>query len=121
MDLRLKQDKRLMILVEDIMKNYNATRDTILHLFISRLGVTDTDCLVNLQMDRNAFGRLCKLFAILILAIGAYSFRYVHEVIEAVIKMHSLFVVKPEPIKDNFLTGDGSIFRVDLVHLMTPL
>ncbi|XP_042022864.1 uncharacterized protein LOC121770135 [Salvia splendens] len=30
---------------------------------INRLvGVTDTDCLVNLRMDRNAFGRLCALF-----------------------------------------------------------
>ena len=26
------------------------------------IGVTDMDCLVNLRMDRNAFGRLCALF-----------------------------------------------------------
>ena len=26
------------------------------------VGVTETDCLVNLRMDRNAFGQLCRLF-----------------------------------------------------------
>ncbi|XP_041992244.1 protein ALP1-like isoform X1 [Salvia splendens] len=85
-------------------------------------------------MDRNAFGRLCRLFRELrvlrdrrfvcieeqvaiflgvlahhkknrivrfdFLRSGDTVSRYVHEVMETVLKMHSMFVVKPEPIKE---------------------
>ncbi|XP_047949314.1 uncharacterized protein LOC125195170 [Salvia hispanica] len=99
------------------------------------VGVTDTDCVINLRMDRNAFGRLCSLFRQLgtlrdrrfvyieeqvaiflsILAhhkkncITRFNFlrssetisTYVHAVLRAIIKMHTLFLVKPEPTKDD--------------------
>ncbi|XP_042013445.1 uncharacterized protein LOC121761829 isoform X2 [Salvia splendens] len=102
--------------------------------YMNRLvGVNDTDCLVNLRMDRNAFGRLCSLFrqlgnlrdrrfvyieeqvAIFISILAHHTknrrtgFHFlrsgetistsVHTVLKAIIKMHTLFLVKPEPIK----------------------
>ncbi|XP_042034299.1 uncharacterized protein LOC121780735 [Salvia splendens] len=99
------------------------------------VGVTDTDCLVNLRMDRNAFGRLCSIcrqlgtlrdrrsvyieeqLAIFLsilahhkknritrfdfLRSGQTISYYVNEVLKAIIKMHTLFIVNPEPVRDD--------------------
>ncbi|XP_042029930.1 uncharacterized protein LOC121776835 [Salvia splendens] len=108
--------------------------DQVKHL--SRLvGVTDVDCINNLRMDRNTFGRLCLLLRqISDLSDGKYvkieeqvamflgvlahhnknrivSFtflrsghtvsRYLHAVLNAIIKLHVILFVKPEPVPDD--------------------
>lgn len=101
------------------------------------VSVTDTDCLVNLMMDRNAFGRLCTLCRRLVtlrdrrsiyieqrvviflsvlahhkknrvtrfdfLHLGQIVFYYVHEVLRAIINMHTLVIVNPEPVSDDYV------------------
>lgn len=52
--------KRKRTLTTTTYSMINKMPDQIKHL--NRLvGVNDTDCIVNLRMDRNTFGRLCRL------------------------------------------------------------
>lgn len=116
------------------------------------VGVTDTDCIVNLRMDRNAFGRLCSLcrqlgtlrdrrsvyieeqLAIFLsilahhkknritrfdfLRSGQTISYYVNEVLQAIIKMHTLFIVNPEPVRDDCVDWRWKHFKV-LFHQLT--
>ncbi|XP_042032237.1 protein ANTAGONIST OF LIKE HETEROCHROMATIN PROTEIN 1-like [Salvia splendens] len=97
-------------------------------------GVTDGDCISNLRMDRNAFGRLCRILrdrcgmvdqryvhveeqTAMFLAtlahhkktrIVGFDFNrsgytvshYMHEVMRAVIHLHSILLVEPTPVDD---------------------
>lgn len=153
---RLRQSKRRKLQTVLPYSILNRIPRQIDHL--NRLvGVTDTVCLVNFRMDRNAFGRLCRLFRELrvlrerrflrieeqvaiflgVLAhhkknrIVRFDFmrsgdtvsRYVLEVMEAVLKLHCMFVVKPEPIKegcvDSFFDWRWKHFkaRIPICHL----
>ncbi|XP_042026162.1 uncharacterized protein LOC121773378 [Salvia splendens] len=146
--------------VESILRNRNRKRfrsefvrpyamvpkipDQVKHL--SRLvGVTDVDCINNLRMDRNTFGRLCLLLRqISDLSHGKYvkieeqvamflgvlahhnknrivSFtflrsghtvsRYLHAVLNAIIKLHAILFVKPEPVPDDCTDSRWKWFR----------
>lgn len=114
------------------------------------VGLTDTDCLVNLRMDRNAFGKLCVMFrelgylrdkrfvcikeqVAIFLGVLAHHKKnrlcgfdfmrsghtvsgFVHKVLRAVIKMHSRFMAKPEPITDNCVDYRWKWFKVRFNH-----
>lgn len=115
--------------------------------YLNRLvHVSDIDCLVNLRMDRNSFGRLCQLFkqlgtlkirrflgieeqVAMFLAILAHHQKnkvvrfhfcrsghtvstYVHAVMRAVLNMHSLFLVKPDPVKEDCVDSRWKWFKV---------
>lgn len=96
------------------------------------IGTTNADCMSNLRMDRNSFGRLCLLLreiggvkdgkyvsveeqVALFLGVLAHHkknrivgfdywrsgetiSRYIHIVLKAILKLHGLFLVKPEPV-----------------------
>lgn len=108
--------------------------------------LSDAECIVNLRMDRNAFGRLCSLLkqlgglndgryvtieeqVALFLGIlahhkknGVVSFdfwrsgqtisHYVHLVLKAIIKLHSLFLVKPTPVQEDCIDPRWKWFKV---------
>lgn len=110
--------------------------------------ISDTDCISNLRMDRNAFGRLCSLLrqlggledgryvsleeqvAIFVGVIAhhkknnivAFDFRrsgqtistYVHKVLKAILKIHSVFLVKPIPVEDGCMDTRWKWFKVKL-------
>ncbi|KAG8371456.1 hypothetical protein BUALT_Bualt13G0089400 [Buddleja alternifolia] len=74
---------------------------------------SDSNCVENLRMDRNAFGRLCYLVEYV---GGLVDSRYVtvpkkrsgytisvhfHAVLNAVLKLHRILLIKPQPIDDN--------------------
>ncbi|XP_042055891.1 uncharacterized protein LOC121800386 [Salvia splendens] len=109
------------------------------------VGVTDVDCVDNLRMDRNTFGRLCQLLrhigglkdgkyvlveeqVAIFLGIVAHHKKnriakfdfwrsgqtishYVHRVLNAILKMHTLFLVKPDPITDDCLDPRWKWFK----------
>ncbi|XP_073132709.1 uncharacterized protein [Henckelia pumila] len=58
----------------------------------------DVQCVINLRMNRNAFGRLCYL---LTNVGGIVDSRYVRVEEKGVLKLHPLLLVKPSPIDDN--------------------
>ncbi|XP_047956829.1 uncharacterized protein LOC125202471 isoform X2 [Salvia hispanica] len=60
-------------------------------------GLTDRDCISNLRMDRNAFGRLCRILRD---RSGHTVSHYVHKVMRAVIHLHSILFVQPTPVDD---------------------
>ncbi|XP_057775148.1 uncharacterized protein LOC130994130 [Salvia miltiorrhiza] len=62
------------------------------------VGVSDVDCLSNLRMDRNTFGRLCTLLREL---GGLTDGRFVHLVLKAVIKLHEVLFIKSVPVPDD--------------------
>lgn len=115
--------------------------------YMTRLtGVTDYDCLANLRMDRNTFGRLCRLFRQLgtlrdkrymsieeqvamflgilahheknrvvkfkFLRSGHTVSKYIHKVLNAVLNMHSLFLVNPDPIPEDCIDPRWKWFKV---------
>lgn len=119
--------------------------DQIKHL--NRLvGVTNVDCITNLRMDRNSFGRLVFLLRQLggledgkyvtaeeqvatflgILAhhkknrIVGFDFRrcgetisrYLHLVIKAVLMLHGILLVKPEPVPNDCVDPRWRWFKV---------
>ncbi|XP_042040280.1 uncharacterized protein LOC121785850 [Salvia splendens] len=65
--------------------------------------LTDTDCVNNLRMDRNCFGRLCLLLRER-MGLKDRKFtvsRYIHEVLRGVIGLHEVFMAKPTPMDDD--------------------
>ncbi|KAL8549814.1 hypothetical protein ACS0TY_008593 [Phlomoides rotata] len=110
--------------------------DQVLHM--SRLFLdSDVDCLSNLRMDRNSFGRLCFLMRELgglvdrryisveeqdsmFLSILAHhkknivwsdSVSFVHIVLRAVLSLHTLFLVKPTPVTDDSMDSRWKWFK----------
>ncbi|KAH6786697.1 hypothetical protein C2S52_006249 [Perilla frutescens var. hirtella] len=108
--------------------------DQVKHM--SRIvGLTDVDCVVNLCMDRNAFGRLCQLLrdlgglvdgryvsvqekVAMFLSVLAHHKKnrvvrfdfwrsgqtcshYIHLVLRAILRLHVILLVKPEPVPDD--------------------
>ncbi|XP_057797082.1 uncharacterized protein LOC131013093 [Salvia miltiorrhiza] len=108
--------------------------DQIKHLN-RMVGLTDIDCMANLRMDRNTFGRLCLLLRqlggltdgrfvsveeqvamfISILAhhqknrIIGFNFsrssqtisHYLHVVLKGILKLHGIFLAKPQPVPED--------------------
>ncbi|XP_057764994.1 uncharacterized protein LOC130985849 [Salvia miltiorrhiza] len=103
---------------------------------LSRLtNISDIDCVVNMRMDRNAFGRLCQLLRQLggltngryvtveeqvavFLSVLAHHKKnrvvrfdfwrsgqtishYVHVVLNAILKLHVILLVKPQPVLED--------------------
>ena len=120
------------------------------------VGVTDIDCMLNLQMDRNTFGRLCQLLkqrggltdvkcvsveeqVAKFIGLLAYHKNskfvdftieksdqtvpdYVHEVLKAVLKLHDILVVQPEPVPEDCLDPrwkwfKGCLGALDAAHI----
>ncbi|XP_057797535.1 protein ANTAGONIST OF LIKE HETEROCHROMATIN PROTEIN 1-like [Salvia miltiorrhiza] len=116
------------------IESYNILQripDQVKHLNMMTM-VSDIDCVLNLRMDRNAFGRLCNLMRQLgslkdgkfvtveeqlamflsVLAhhkknrVVRFDFwrsgqtisRYIHTVLKAILKLHVLLLVKPDPV-----------------------
>lgn len=111
--------------------------------------VTDVDCVDNLRMDRNTFGRLCLLIrqveglkdgrfvfveeqVAMFLGILAHHkknrivkfefwrsgqtiSRYFHRVLNAILKLNTLFLVKPDPVTADCLDHRWKWFKV-LLH-----
>ncbi|XP_057788636.1 uncharacterized protein LOC131005644 [Salvia miltiorrhiza] len=99
------------------------------------VAVSDIDCIVNLRMDRNAFGRLCILLrqlgglqdkryvtveeqVAMFLSVLAHHKKnrvvrfnfwrsgqtishYIHVVLRAILRLHVILLVKPEPVPDD--------------------
>ncbi|XP_057776921.1 uncharacterized protein LOC130995585 isoform X2 [Salvia miltiorrhiza] len=99
------------------------------------VGVTDIDCIENLRMDRNTFGRLCLLLrqlggltdgkyvsveeqvAMFVTTLahhqknrivssnfwrsGQTVSHYLHVVLRGILKLHGIFLAKPEPVAED--------------------
>ncbi|KAL8532399.1 hypothetical protein ACS0TY_008844 [Phlomoides rotata] len=92
--------------------------DQVLHM--SRMFLdSDVDCISNLRMDRNSFGRLCFLMRELGGLVdrrmsGQTVSHYVHIVLRAVLSLHTLFLVKPTPVTDDSTDSRWKWFKVEL-------
>lgn len=110
------------------------------------VGLTNVDCVANLRMDRNTFGKLCSLLRELgglrdgkyvsveeqvasflgVLAhhkknrITGFDFMrsgqtissYLHVVLTAILKLHYILLVKPEPVTDDETDSRWKWFKV---------
>ncbi|KAL1563505.1 hypothetical protein AAHA92_05965 [Salvia divinorum] len=61
-------------------------------------GLMDKDCISNLRMDCNTFGWLCRILRD---RFGHTVSHYVHDVMRAVIHLHSILFVEPTPVDGN--------------------
>ncbi|KAL8548534.1 hypothetical protein ACS0TY_007730 [Phlomoides rotata] len=79
---------------------------------------SDVDCISNLRMDRNSFGRLCflmrELGGLVNRRSGQTVSHYVHIVLRAVLSLHTLFLVKPTPVTDDSTDSRWKWFKVEL-------
>ncbi|KAL8498086.1 hypothetical protein ACS0TY_021424 [Phlomoides rotata] len=112
------------------------------------------DCLDNLRVDRNAFGRLCTILrnhgglvdgkhvsieeqVSMFLGILAhhkknrvvrYTYNrsdqnvshYVHLVLTAILQLHSILLVRPEPVPDDSTNHHWKWFKCHSCQLLTP-
>lgn len=110
------------------------------------VGTTNADCMSNLRVDRNTFGRLCRLLRELgglrdwkyvtveeqvamflgVLAhhkknrVVGFDFwrsgetisRYIHTVLKAILKLHGLLLVKPDPVPEDCNDSRWKWFKV---------
>lgn len=110
------------------------------------IGVSNVDCMSNLRVDRNTFGRLCLLLhdvggvkdnkyvtveeqVALFLGVLAHHkknrvvgfdfwrsgetiSKYIHIVLKAVLKLHALLLVKPEPVVEDCSDPRWKYFKV---------
>ncbi|XP_057783184.1 uncharacterized protein LOC131001030 isoform X2 [Salvia miltiorrhiza] len=118
--------------------------DQVMHM--NRLvGVSDIDCLANLRMDRNTFGRLCIVLrdlggltdgryikveeqvAIFLSVLahhkknrvvrfdfwrsGQTVSKFVHIVLKAILKLHTVLLVKPMPVPDDCMDNRWRWFK----------
>ncbi|XP_057810926.1 uncharacterized protein LOC131025265 [Salvia miltiorrhiza] len=109
------------------------------------VGVSDFDCLANLRMDRNTFGRLCILLrdmggltngryieveeqVAMFLSVLAHHkknrvvkfdfwrsgqtvSKFVHLVLKAILKLHTILLVKPAPVPDDSTNNTWCWFK----------
>lgn len=126
--------KRKRMEIEKMYSMINRIPDQVKRLH-KMIGVTDVDCMVNLRMERNTFGRLCVLLRDLgglvdgkyvsveeqvALFLGILSHHkknrvvgfdfcrsgqtishYLHVVLIALLKLHGILLVKPQPVTDD--------------------
>lgn len=119
------------------------------------IGTSNSDCMNNLRMDRNTFGRLCLLLreiggirdgkyvsveeqvALLLCVLahhkknrivgfdfwrsGETISRYIHTVMKAILKLHGLFLVKPEPVSDDCQDPRWKWFKVSHFLLLLSI
>ncbi|XP_042005942.1 uncharacterized protein LOC121754691 [Salvia splendens] len=64
------------------------------------LHVTNSTCVSNLRMDRNTFGRLCRLLSERGADSGTVSY-YAHKVLAAVLSLYHVLLAKPAPVPDD--------------------
>ncbi|KAG8367927.1 hypothetical protein BUALT_Bualt16G0123600 [Buddleja alternifolia] len=80
--------------------------------------VTDETCVKNLRMSRNAFGWLCFLLENVVglssnknVKSGYTISAHFNNVLTALLKLHTLFLVKPAPIEDDFTNERWKWFK----------
>ncbi|XP_042064391.1 uncharacterized protein LOC121808099 isoform X1 [Salvia splendens] len=103
--------------------------------------VTDVDCIVNLRMDRNTFGKLCRILTaqgglspgkglgieehvVIFLGVLAhpvvrFSFfrsgsivsHYINKVLGAVLSLHTVVLSKPKPVADDCIDHRWKWFK----------
>lgn len=142
---------------DSLVSNYSMIDkipDQVKHLH-RMVGFNNVDCILNLRMDRNTFGRLCTLLRVLgglsdgkyvsveeqvatflgILAhhkknrVVGFDFRrsgqtisyYLHKVLKAILKLHGILLVKPEPVQEDCDDPRWKWFKVIFVILLIKI